>query len=125
MLKHHHHHHSTHHWQPLGMYKNFYHRLDTPMHREEKLRPHVKKPLQGVKYVNNDSKVMTDIAPDFNSQKITFKDNDNSVLPSSVAANPHKTGHMHFTTKAKDELLISTLVVVGIAAGLLFLNSRS
>ena len=118
------HYHSRHHWQPLGTYKNMYHRLETPTHREERLRPHVMKPLQGVK-VNNDSKVMSDIAPDFQNQKITFKSNENSVLPANNAMNIHRTGHMHFTTKAKDELLISTFVVVGIVAGLLLFNSRS
>ena len=116
--------HSRNHWQPLGTYKNMYHRLETPTHREERLRPHVMKPLQGVK-VNNDSKVMSDIAPDFQNQKITFKSNENSVLPANNAMNIHRTGHMHYTTKAKDEILISTFVVVGIVAGLLLFKSRS
>jgi hypothetical protein len=108
------------------MYKNMYHRLETPTHREERLRPHLKKPLEGIKHVHNDSKsTLSDIAPDFNSQKITFKSNENSVLPANNAMNMHRTGHMHFTTKAKDELLISTFLVVGIVAGLLLFNSRS
>jgi len=118
------HYHSRHHWQPLGMYKNMYHRLETH-HEERRLKPKIQKPLEGLNLVSNDSKVMSDIAPDFQNQKITFKSNENSVLPANNAMNIHRTGHMHFTTKAKDEILISTFVVVGIVAGLLLFNSRS
>jgi hypothetical protein len=101
MTHHHHHyqshHHSYHHSRPLGMVKNYYHRFDNAVRREERLHPHMMKPLQGLKHVANEFHLMDSIAPDLNNQKIVHK--DGSVLSSQHAVTTERTSHMHLMNK--------------------------
>jgi hypothetical protein len=117
------HYHRPHHHNPLGTITNHYRRLDFFKPIEERLRPHVHKPLEGIKHVKSDHIVMSDIAPDFNNQKITYREND-SVLSPHVAANPSRTSHMHFHQKVNNEIIYATLITVGIVGSLFIINAR-
>ena len=116
-----HHHHRPHHHNPLGTITNHYRRLDFFKPMEERLRPHVHKPLEGIKHVKPEYQTMNSIAPDFNNQKVTFQGSD-SILPDKVASNPNRTTNTHFTRKRNEELILSALAVIGIAGALFYLK---
>ena len=118
---HHHHHHSRHHHRPLGVIPNHFFQFDNSKHVQERLRPHVHKPLEGIKHVKPEYQTMNSIAPDFNNQKVTFQGSD-SILPDKVASNPNRTTNTHFTRKRNEELILSALAVIGIAGALFYLK---
>jgi SRSO17 transposase len=118
---HHHHHHSQHHNRPLGMIKNHFFQFDNMKKVEERLRPHVHKPLQGIKHVQPQYQTMNNIAPDFNNQKITFSGTD-SILPEKTASNPNRTTNTHFTRKRNEELILSALAILSIGGFLLYIK---
>jgi SRSO17 transposase len=116
-----HHHHSRHHNRPLGVIPNHFFQFDNPKHIQERLRPHVHKPLQGLKHVKPEYQTMNNIAPDFNNQKITFNGSD-SILPEKTASNPSRTSDTHFMNKRNEELILSALAIIAVGGALLYLK---
>ena len=121
MSHHKHHYHSHHHNRPLGMIKNHFFQFDNLKKVEERLHPHVFKPLQGIKHVPKHHQALGNIAPDFNNQKITVSNSD-TVLPDKTANNPNRTTNTHFTQKRNEELMLSGFVVIALAGILLYIK---
>ena len=116
-----HHHHSYHNSRPLGVIKNHFFQFDNIKKVEERLHPHVFKPLQGFKHVPKQHHVFGNIAPDFENQKVTASNSD-SVLPNKTANNPNRTTDTHFTKKRNEELMLSGLAIITLAGVLLYIK---
>ena len=113
--------HSFHNSRPLGVIKNNYVHFDNVSKVDERLHPKVQIPLAGFKYVPKQNQVLTDIAPDFNNQKITNQGSD-SILPNKTASNPTRTTNTHFLNKRNEELMLSAFAVIAVAGMLLYIK---
>jgi hypothetical protein len=113
--------HSFHNSRPLGVIKNNYVHFDNVSKVDERLHPKVQIPLAGFKYVPKHNQVLTDIAPDFNNQKVTNPGSD-SILPNKTASNPNRTTNTHFTNKRNEELMLSAFAVIAVAGMLLYIK---
>jgi hypothetical protein len=104
--------------------KNHYRGFDSWRKVEQKLHPHVKTPLQGIKHVHPNAQVMGDIAPDLhNNQKMTYTGSD-TVLSPQVSSNPNRTTDMHYIQKRNDELWMSAVAIVGVGAFIYYIKMR-
>ena len=115
------HHQSFNNRRPLGVIPNHFFQFDTRKHIQEKLKPNVYTPLQGISDVAPEYQTMNSIAPDFNNQKITVQGSD-SVLPEKTASNPHRTTDTHFKNKRNEEIILSVLAIMTIGGVLLYIK---
>ena len=111
-LHHHNNPHSYHHKKPLGFSSNHYRKFDDMKPTEERLRPKVMKPFQGLKQIHKQYEAMHEIAPDFSSQTKTFS--DGSAFPQKHALNSQRQSNTHLVNKRNDELIMAGVALIGI-----------
>jgi len=103
---------------------NHYKGYDSWRKVDERLHPHVKTPLQGLKHVYPSAQVMGDIAPDFNDNQKRTQTGSDTVLSKQVSANPHRSSDMYYIQKRNDELWMSAVALVGVGAFIYYVKMR-